>query len=237
VEVTAKENKSTLRVINCDDPGERQLILSQYTPLVIKIASGLTGKYVQLGRDEEISIGLLALNEAIDKYDPSRGASFIGFATLVISNRLRDYLRRQKGKELPASAVSEQLTPLDSRQAWQEFRDKELQENRRSEVFQFIQQLSDYDLNLKKLAAATPKHRQARERAMQAAKLIAASSDLTKHVRYKKELPLKELVEMLTVSRKTLERQRKYIIGLFILITGDYQYLVEYLPSEADSDE
>jgi len=204
--------------------------------MVIKIASGLTGRYVQVGRDEEISIGLLALNEAIDKYDASRGASFTSFANLVISNRLRDYLRRQKGKELPSSSVSEQLPPLDSRQAWQEYRERDIQENRRSEVLQFIQQLSLYNMDLKQLAAATPKHRQARQRAMQAARLLATSKELTRHVRIKKELPLKELEGMLDVSRKTLERQRKYIIGLFIILSGDYQYLTEYLPSEADAD-
>lgn len=230
------EHLSTLRAIRSGSPEARQDIIKKYTPMVIKIASGLTGRYVQVGRDEEISIGLLALNEAIDKYDASRGASFTSFANLVISNRLRDYLRRQKGKELPSSSVSEQLPPLDSRQAWQEYRERDIQENRRSEVLQFIQQLSLYNMDLKQLAAATPKHRQARQRAMQAARLLATSKELTRHVRIKKELPLKELEGMLDVSRKTLERQRKYIIGLFIILSGDYQYLTEYLPSEADAD-
>lgn len=229
-------NIATLRAVRAGDGNTRQHLLSKYTPLIIKIASGLTGRYVEIGRDEEISIGLLALNEALDKYDPDRGASFISFASLVISNRLRDYLRRQKGKEVPASSVSEQLPPLDSRQAWLEFRDRQHQENRRSEVVQFVQHLALYKLDLKQLAAATPKHRQARQRALQAAKILASSNELARHVRTKKELPLKELEEMLDVSRKTLERQRKYIISLFILLTGNYQYLVEYLPSEADSD-
>ena len=227
---------TTLRAIRSGDGAARQNILSRFTPLVIKIASGLTGKYVEIGRDEEISIGLLALNEAIDKYDPTRGASFMSFASLVIGNRLKDYLRRQRGKELPASAVSEQLAPLDSRQAWIEFRDRQHQENRRIEVQQFVQQLAAFNLDLRQLAAATPKHRQARQRALQAAKLIASSHELSRHVRLKKELPLKDMEGMLDVSRKTLERQRKYIIGLIILLNGNYQYLVEYLPSEADKN-
>ena len=32
--------------------------------------------------------------------------------------------------------------------------------------------------------------------------------------------------------RKTLERQRKYIIALFIIITGDYSYLSDYCQGE-----
>lgn len=231
-----KSQISTLRAIRAGDEEARQQLLTRYTPMVVKIASGLTGRFVEIGRDEEISIGLMALNEAIDKYDSQRGASFTSFANLVISNRLRDYLRRQKGRELPASAISEQLPPLDARQAWQEYRERDIQENRRSEVLQFIQQLSAYNLDLKQLAAATPKHRQARARAAQAARLLASSRELARHVQVKKELPLKELEGKLSVSRKTLERQRKYIIALFIIMTGDYQYLGEYLPSEVEQD-
>mgnify|MGYP001011964888 CR=1 FL=1 len=235
--MTDKINQiSTLRAIRAGDEEARQQLLSRYKPMVVKIASGLTGRFVEVGRDEEISIGLLALNEAIDKYDPSRGASFTSFANLVISNRLRDYLRRQKRRELPASVISDQLPPLEARQAWQEYRERDVQENRRSEVLQFIKQLSQYNLDLRQLAAATPKHRQARARAGQAARLLASSQDLAQHVRAKKELPLKELEGMVSVSRKTLERQRKYIIALFIIMTGDYQCLEEYLPSEVDKD-
>ena len=65
----------------------------------------------------------MALNEAIDKYDPP-GAPAASFANLVISNRLRDYLRRRKCQELPASAVAQQLLPLDSRRAWLEYRER-----------------------------------------------------------------------------------------------------------------
>ncbi|MGI6364955.1 MAG: RNA polymerase sigma-I factor [Bacillota bacterium] len=235
--MTDKDNQiSTLQAVRAGDTEARQQLLSMYTPMVIRIASGLTGRFMEIGRDEEISIGLLALNEAIDKYDSDRGASFTSFANLVISNRLRDYLRRQKGRELPASAISEQLPPLDARQAWQEFRERDIQENRRSEVLQFIEQLSAYNLDLKQLAAATPKHRQARARAAKAARILASTRQLAQHVRAKKELPLKELEGMLNVSRKTLERQRKYIIALFIIMTGDYQYLGEYLPSEVEQD-
>lgn len=230
------EYQTTLQAIRSGDDEAKQVLLDQYTPLVIKIAAGLTGRYIERGRDEEISIGLMALNEAIDKYDPSRGASFASFANLVISNRLRDYLRRRKCQELPASAVAQQLLPLDSRRAWLEYREREVQENRRCEVQQYIQQLAAYNLDLKALAAATPKHRQARLRAMQAARLLADNPALRKHVETRKELPLKELETMLSVSRKTLERQRKYIIGLFIILTGDYQYLSEYLPGEAGAE-
>jgi RNA polymerase sigma factor len=42
-------------------------------------------------------------------------------------------------------------------------------------------------------------------------------------------LPIKELLEVAEVSRKTLERNRKYIIAVAIIHNGPYPYLREYL--------
>lgn len=224
------EHHAILRAIQEGDDEARQKLLAQYTPLVVKVASKFTGRYIEHGLDDEVSVGLMALNEAIDKYDPSRGASFLSFAHLVISNRIKDYLRSKNTRELPSSALAEQAAVLDYRKSWLEYRDADHRENRRSEVAQYIQELADYKLDLRQLAAATPKHRKARQRALEAAQLLADLPELKRHVKAKKELPLKEMEGKLKVSRKTLERQRKYIIALFIIITGDYSYLSDYLP-------
>lgn len=228
---------STLQAIRAGDSRARHQVLTQFTPLVIKIASGLTGRYIQVGRDEEISVGLLALNEAIDRYDPAKGKNFVNFASLVISNRLRDYLRRQRARNFVAvSTDSEKMPQLESRQAWIQFIDRQHQENRRSEVRQFICELKTYGLDLHQLAAATPRHRQARMRALTVARFILARPYLLRHLQQRGELPLKQMEKDLPVSRKTVERQRKYIISLIILLSGDYQYLTDYLPSEAEDD-
>lgn len=44
-----------------------------------------------------------------------------------------------------------------------------------------------------------------------------------------KSLPLKELVDEVGVSRKTLERQRKYIIAIALVLIGDFELLREYI--------
>lgn len=231
-------HNSTLQAIRAGDSQARHQVLTQFTPLVIKIASGLTGRYMQVGRDEEISVGLLALNEAIDRYDSDKGASFISFASMVISNRLRDYLRSQRSRDFVAVSIdSEDMPQLESRQAWVQYIDHQHQENRRSEVMQFIQELQSFGLDLNQLATATPRHRQARTRALAVARHILSNPDLARHVRQRKELPLKELENTLSVSRKTVERQRKYIISLIILLSGNYQYLTDYLPSEAGEND
>jgi RNA polymerase sigma factor len=221
---------ATLRAVRCGDSAARHQLLEQYMPLVIKLASKQAGRFVTPGMDEEISVGLIALNEAIDKFDPQRGTNFLGFASLVITNRLKDYHRRQARKETPASSLSEEMEPLETSQAWREYSDAQHQENRRLEVYQFMADLAKYDLDLRQLAAATPRHRQARCRALQATRCLTDNPALAAQVRQRRELPLKELETMLACSRKTLERQRKYILALFILLSGKYEYLTDYLP-------
>ncbi|HHT63854.1 MAG TPA: RNA polymerase subunit sigma, partial [Clostridia bacterium] len=58
---------------------------------------------------------------------------------------------------------------------------------------------------------------------------VAGRSDLIAHLENKKELPLKQIEGLVSVSRKTLERQRKYIIAMAIIICGEFKFLKEYL--------
>ena len=54
------------------------------------------------------------------------------------------------------------------------------------------------------------KHKDARARALEVAKTLASSPELMAFLTKRKALPLKELEKVVGVSRKTLERQRKY---------------------------
>ena len=44
-----------------------------------------------------------------------------------------------------------------------------------------------------------------------------------------KRLPIKELEKQVNVSRKTIERNRKYIIAISIILFGEFDYLRDYL--------
>lgn len=45
----------------------------------------------------------------------------------------------------------------------------------------------------------------------------------------KKYIPIAEIEKALKISRKKIERLRKYIIAIIIIITGDYYYIKEYI--------
>jgi RNA polymerase sigma factor len=46
------------------------------------------------------------------------------------------------------------------------------------------------------------------------------------------KLPVKELTERCSVSRKTVERNRKYIIAVAIMLSGAYPFMHDYLQQQ-----
>lgn len=217
------------------DKRAREDLISKYTPLVLRVGSQVSGRYLTVGRDDEVSIGLIALNEAIDRFDPSRGASFISFAELVIKRRLVDYYRRQKQSEIPLSeleAEDDEGNPLDTverKQALEEHARLTEAEERKYEIVRYSKRLTEFGIKFSELVDVSPKHEDARERALEAARIVATQPLLSQHMLAKRELPLKQLEDQVGVSRKTLERQRKFIIAVALIMLEDFYHLRHYI--------
>ncbi len=230
------------------DPSARETLLRRYSPYFLKIASRVTGTYLELGRDDEASVALMAFNEAIDSFDPGRGASFLGFARTVIGRRLIDHFRqtRPRRSEVPLSAVADAeslagvwvdgraadasgLQAANAEAAEWAYRDREEADERLDEVLRYREALAAYGITLGELVGLAPRHEDARRRAIEVARVLASRPDLLKHLRSKGELPLQALTGLTGVSRKTLERQRKYIIASALILTEDLPHLEAYL--------
>lgn len=218
------------------DEQARNELLDRYTPLVLRVGSQMSGRYLQVGRDEEVSVGLLALNEAIDRFDSVRGAPFGAFAEMVIKRRLIDHYRCQKTqREIPISGLESedaQGNPLQSvqdQEALGFYALKQEAEERKQEIVLYAKRLEEFGIQFRELAEISPKHKSARERAQQVARTVAENPLLAQHVQTRKELPLKQLERRVNVSRKTLERQRKYIIAITLILLEDFHYLKQYI--------
>lgn len=218
------------------DKQAREDLLGKYTPLVLRVGSQVAGRYLQVGRDEEVSVGLLALNEAIDRFDPDRGASFISFAEIVIKRRLIDYYRRLKGRaEIPLSELETEddegnpLRTVEQREAIERYSQAREAEDRKHEIIRYTKRLAEFGIKFSELVEICPKHEDARVRAIEAARLVAMNPIFSEHMRTKRELPLKQLEDRVGVSRKTLERQRKYIIAVALIMLEDFYHLKQYI--------
>ena len=97
--------EDTILKIQQGDSKLRNDIIHSYKPFIAKTASTVCNRYITES-DDEFSIGLIAFNEAIDKYSSEKGNSLIAFAEIIIKRRVIDYLRSQsKRKETAFASV------------------------------------------------------------------------------------------------------------------------------------
>jgi len=218
----------------------REHLIKSYTTFILKSASKVCGRYVRLGEDDEVSVGMMAFNEAIDCFDTSKNSSFLSLAETVIKRRLIDYYRKESTvskKLIPFSSFEQDdeensegtLYYLESKKSVEEFKEKSSASERKEEIVLFTQKLGEFGITFQELVDVSPKHEDARLRAMEAAGIIAADKEMVSHMLKKKELPLKVLENKVGISRKTLARQRKYIIAVTLILINDFDYLKQYI--------
>ncbi|WP_280768794.1 RNA polymerase sigma-I factor [Salipaludibacillus daqingensis] len=217
-----------------NEHAENELI-DQYIPFIKKVTSGVCKRYINPSSDDEFSIAMIAFSEAIHKYSPDKGSSFLSFASLVIRRRVIDYIRMEQRKKTSLSLDykeedrenMENIAEVSA--SFQDYYQGMEREYRKEEIHHFQERLSLFEIQLSEIAAQCPKHTDARVNMVKIAKTIIEHEDLLKILMQKKRLPVKQLMEYITMSRKTIERNRKYIIALVIVLLEDYQYLKDYL--------
>lgn len=223
------------------DAQSRELVIKTFQPYVTRLASNYCGRFLREGADEEISVALLALNEAIDGFRPDLGSGFPGFVQVVVKRRLIDYYRRNKSRllEIPFSEFQDAdggdnaaLNLMEHKEAEKVYVQQLEARDRKEEIIYYTKLLAEYDISLPELLKCSPKHKNARLRAVAAARMIAGSPRLVQHFIRHKELPLKEIENSLPFSRKTLERHRKYIVALLLVYMEDLPHIREYLKGD-----
>ncbi|OCA85656.1 RNA polymerase sigma-I factor [Bacillus sp. FJAT-27225] len=241
----SKKKKRTLEesvlLIQQGDKKLNNELIEDYKPFIAKTVSVVCKRYI-VQSDDEFSIGLIAFNEAIQKYSPERGSSLLSFAEVLIKRRVIDYIRSQAKHS--AVSLELQINPDDSESTGKvieneisldEYRKKSDEELRREEILRFQKHLKEFDLSFHDLVEHSPKHADARKNAIEAARLLADREDLRESLFSTKRLPIKQLEEMVAVSRKTLERNRKYIIAMALIMSGDYVYMKDYIKGVLES--
>lgn len=234
-----KNKKRTLeesvRLIQQGDHSLLNEIIDAYKPFIAKNVSSVCKRYIY-ETDDEFSIGLIAFNEAIEKYSAERGSSLLSFAEVIIKRRVIDYIRKQTKDQhvsidLTYSSIEEESAGMVivNELSLEEYKKKSDEEIRKEEIIQFQILLTSFDLSFSDLVENSPKHADARENAIKVAKLLVENKELRDSLYEKKRLPIKQLEKMVNVSRKTIERNRKYIIAIALILSSDYVYLNDYL--------
>lgn len=209
-------------------------LLDSYAPFMKKAASQVCKRYID-DHDDEFSIALSAFHEAVKGYEKGKNASFLTFAHMIIRRRIIDFIRKESQRNEFSHAFHSVVEEGDDNgwiqdsEAIKTFNIEQQTVMRREEIALYEELLCSYDLSFAALVKVSPEHEDSRKSCMQIAQLIAETDEYLQFLMEKKKLPIKEIEKMVNVSRKTIERNRKYIIAVALLINSDLHYLKDYL--------
>ncbi len=231
----AKPIEVTVAKIKNGDTHLKDGLINDYKPFILKVISTVTGKFVDIKNSDELSIGLMAFNEAIDSYNVEKNVAFLSFAETVIKRRIVDYMRKdyKNSKVYPFTYFqtddNEDKDIIENKymavEAGTFFDNVELKE----EIAQFRTKLKDFGISLIDLVGNAPKHTDSKKLAISIARVLSENKMLSDVLITKKTIPMSQLMKIVQVNRKTVERNRKFIIAVYLILNSRLEVLQEYV--------
>ncbi|WP_422123689.1 RNA polymerase sigma-I factor [Planococcus sp. X10-3] len=230
-----KKDAETLALLaQSGDTQAMDHLLLSYAPFMKKTAGQVCKRFIH-DQDEEFSIAMSAFHEAIEEFNEGKNASFLTFAHMVIRRRIIDFIRKESRRndfahDFHGLAEDENArSGIDATVSVRDYTEQQQASARREEIGDYEKMLANFDLTFQDLVKASPSHEDARITAVQIAQLVTETEEYWDYLQEKKKLPVKEIEKLVEVSRKTIERNRKYIIAVALLLKSDLHYLKDYL--------
>jgi RNA polymerase sigma factor len=231
---TGETATSIVQKIKNGDKHLKEKFIEDYIPFIIRVISNFrTSNADDVKNSDEYSIALMAFNEAIEKFDENKSKQFLKFSQLVIKRRIIDYVRH-------ISSISKNEIPFSY---FNSRSDSELEEKLNMfdlgveagryeliyELKDFSRQLETFGLNIRNLPDYIPKHKDSKQMCVNIAKKVIENRNIYENLKTKKYFKMKELIKVIDVHPKTVERNREFIICLCILYESDYGNFKAYL--------
>lgn len=225
--ISNNQVEERLAAIKDGDLEERNRLIGDYIPFIIKTVSNQLNRYIETENCDEFSIGLIAFNEAIDKFDSSKGL-FLSFAGLVISNRIKDALRKKSQR---INEISFEDCP-DNCFKQLDYISSSIDEDSislREEIQHYETELARFRITLEELAEKTPKHKDTKINAFLLSKHISEDKHLVEEIYSKKRLPINKIALKFRTTVKIIKRSKVYIISLIVIFTGRFTQLKDWV--------
>ena len=197
-------------------------LIQDYMAFIVKTVSSITGRYVSVEKDDELSIALIAFKEAIDKYEESRG-SFSAFAKLVISSRVKNYLIKENKNNKVESIEALKEKGIDISEVAETV--VEESDELSNEIGKLKEEIEAFGFTFEDLVDEAPKHEDTRRNAIELSEKVSKEKSLTSFMYEKRRLPIKQISVKFSVTEKVIKRSKKFIISVVIIIDKNFRNL------------
>lgn len=216
----------------------REDFIRQQESLILKTASRASYRYITKS-DDEWSVALSAFSDAIDRYDLSRG-DFLPFAQMLMKRALIDYHRSESSHLTEISTSPFVLEGLDDAEDESDLdrsvylavadqssaiADRSLQD----EIIAANEMLLRYGFRFFDLTECSPQQDKTKQECAKAVRYVLSQPDLLHELEKSKKIPVRAIANGSGISKKTLDRYRKYIIMAILILNEDFPQLSEYL--------
>lgn len=223
------------------DSKEMNTLVSDYMPLLKKEAGAFQSG--SLAYDEKLSLAMLTFVNCIRQYDINRG-NFISYLSVSIRNRLIDQCKvNNKDSKVVSIDDSnimgyeeENRNYIEDRASLQIYDKQKEEEVLKDEIQEYIEELSKHSLSLSLIKKDCPSQKRSRKLCIRIAKTIWEDPGFLDKFNKSGQLPQAELALKLEISAKSIEKYRRYIVGLLILLKGDYSNITSFIPFWTEED-
>lgn len=202
-------------------------LIEAHMPFIVHTITQVTKRYVELENSEELSIGLMAFDEAMSKYDESRGATFLSFARLVITSRIKDMMNKEhcSNKEISLEYMTqthgERIGILDS----------SLENEVAMEVRIWENIIKKFGFDLEQLVDEVPRHTDTRNNAIDLSEKISDDNEIVDYMYEKYKMPMSKIILRFRTTKKIFKRSKKFIIATVVILTKNLILLRQWVYS------
>ncbi|KRQ86203.1 RNA polymerase sigma factor SigI [Caloramator mitchellensis] len=206
----------------------KEELINENKKFIYNVVSSICKRRMEWENDDELSIALIAFNKAIDKFEKEKG-NFYSYAKMLIKNSIIDYFRKNKEKYILAFQEDE-IVELDYKNSINDYEAENERKMMTLEIIEFSKRLQEFGIELKDLVNNSPKHKDTRDELLNLAMVIAGDSELIENINKTKMLPIKKISQITLKKEKFVEKWRRYLIALIILLSNDeFEYIKSYL--------
>lgn len=211
-------------------------LISDYMPFIKSEIAKVRKRSYDIDQSDELSVGMIAFHEAINGYSEKRG-NFLSYASMLIRNRIIDFWRKNdrhnqtisihtsSGNDDDGSSTLEGTISDDERHDEVTV----IREATKEEIIELTTQMSSFGVSLTDVAESSPKQERTLEAVQHVARYVKDDKELMENFLETKRLPLAQMTEATGVSRKTIERHRKYVIALLLIYSNGYEIIRGHL--------
>ncbi len=212
----------------------RDKFIEENKTFIYNTAYNVCKRKLSWENDDELSVSLIAFNNACDKYNDEK-INFYGFAKLIMKNALIDYFRKMSRTPVVIfDNEEEEFEFIDYKNSINNYELEAENRKRAEEIHLFTKELKEYKLDFNALIKASPSHKDTRNSLLNIAFACIREDNILNYVKQKKLLPVKEIMLLTSSNRKLIEKWRKYILILILILSSDeYPYIKSYLNIKA----